>query len=177
MPPAAFTRGWPGSRPRGLCNWRDAGKIHASGGPAIFPEITTKRGRSEVRHAPCKIANAGPLLILSGSSTVVDSDGREIGETEVSADFGHETSRQVRAGPGSGLRRPVRVPAPDQEQGGRADHHDDAGTDSVGRPSRGEAEGGHKTTCEARFRVGRCFWARRRNRPGRRLLLPSRSNV
>jgi hypothetical protein len=99
------------------------------------------------------------------------------GETEVSADFGHETSRQVRAGPGSGLRRPVRVPAPDQEQGGRADHHDDAGTDSVGRPSRGEAEGGHKTTCEARFRVGRCFWARRRNRPGRRLLLPSRSNV
>jgi hypothetical protein len=64
--------------------WRFAGKIHASGGPAIFPEITTKRGGSEVRHAPCKIANAGPPAdILSLSSTVVDSDGCEIGELRV----------------------------------------------------------------------------------------------
>jgi hypothetical protein len=63
---------------------------------------------------------------------------RAFGETGVSADFGRETSCRVKAGPWTALRRQVRVLAPEETQGVRADRDDDVRAYGVARPAGGE---------------------------------------
>ena len=79
------------------------------------------------------------------------------GENQGAAEFGPETSRKMNAGPWTGLRCPVRVPALEAKQGVRADRDDDVPANSVGRPAGGDkyvARGELSDTC-VHVRAGR----------------------
>ena len=83
----------------------------------------------------------GPADRSVTTSEAGDGAGRANGELRVSCDCARETSRGVKAGPRTGLRRRVRVPALEAKQGVRADRDDDVPADGVGRPAGGEHEG------------------------------------
>ena len=62
----------------------------------------------------------------------------EFGELRVSHHSARDTSRRGKAGRRTGLRRRVRVPAPEEKQGVRASLDDDVRGDGLARPASGE---------------------------------------
>jgi hypothetical protein len=81
------------------------------------------------------------LCIVPALASSLQAPRRSFGELRVSWGSARETSRGVKAGPRTGPRRRVRVSAPEQEQGVRADRDDDIRADGVARPAGGEYEG------------------------------------
>ena len=77
------------------------------------------------------------------------SAGCAHGENQGPAGFGRETSGEMNAGPRTGLRRQVPVPAPEQKQGVRAGRDDDVPSDGVARRAGGDEQGPRSPSASA----------------------------
>ena len=133
---------------------RTAGAMQQSGARGATTGYRPKQrsGLAGIEQAPAppSAEKEGRRTDRSLHSATSDTVSRASGETGVSADFGPETSRRVKAGPRTALRRRVRVPAPEEKQGVRADRDDDVRADGVARPADREEQGRgdrHRDTC------------------------------
>jgi hypothetical protein len=97
------------------------------------------RGRSfGAGVAPEFMPKRNSKLIGTRGRTADDGGRLEIGENQGPVGSGRETSREMNAGPRTGLRRRVSVPAPESKEGDRADRDGDVRVDSVAKPAGGE---------------------------------------
>ena len=81
----------------------------------------------------------------------------EFGELRVRGDFGRDTSRALKAGRQAGLRRRVRVPAPEQKEGAAVNCDDDLQAEGVAKPARGEYEGSRADAAATCIGGSACF--------------------
>ena len=101
----------------------------------------------------------------------VSKDEGGFGENRVSCDSARETSREVKAGRPTGLRRRLGVSAPDEKQGVRAHRDDDVRADGGARRAAGDEHVSREGRSDTRIRVGAGY------RPWRAAWLPASEAV